>query len=708
SAPDETGLRRAAEHAAAAADEQLLQQVWRLFHARRRTSGDRRGTRVLAADLLGMDSAAPAVQALVAATPLLARRRTRWIALAGAAAVALFSLFAATRGAPVPVTADFVVWTVDSITGEGKLVGVRIDPNAPWDAGAPLEAVEMDSTDVPAMPHGVVAPLHRSPNGRDWWGNGKFADMGDEGVLLGAEGATWRPFSSPGDDGIGSLSPDGHQIAAMTARYDTVTDHLQVIRLPLRGGPVRRLSNNNEYDRLASWRPDGTQIATQRHYYEQYSKDRVCIFDLDGSNERCLSIGIAGEFRVDGWLDERRLLVEIYGEGFWAMDAASGALDRIPGMVGTIINLDGDLRLCNCRVATEDAPSFYLMPAAQPTAARPILYRGRPLRGKVLFAANWPARGAWLDSLRIRLPVGGLSVDNVHRLTAEGRRANGAPAWLHDLRWTSRDTSVATIDSTGRLRPKRLGTSWIIVSAGGWRVDSAQVIITPPSSRTVMQESWGEGWMKRWRVFGTPAATVINTTRGPALLPNGDGSYPTGAYSPTPIAALSGVGFEAELSLKITRTQWQTLGLDMRDPAMLTAIRIWDHRTGDSPDLGRPYCALGVPGDEGVVGLDYMSISGRVAGNVRVAASPNLYNGSWHRFRLQLLPDGRCALAIDGQPVGILQSNLSQMPRAVVPLIAGHDRFGGQLVVGKFEAWSGVRGGVDWTALDADTSVRRP
>jgi hypothetical protein len=40
--------------------------------------------------------------------------------------------------------------------------------------------------------------------------------------------------------------------------------------------------------------------------------------------------------------------------------------------------------------------------------------------------------------------------------------------------------------------------------------------------------------------------------------------------------------------------------------------------------------------------------------------------------------------------------------------IIGNSRFDGRLVVGPLEAWTGVRGGVDWTLVDADTATRKP
>jgi DNA-binding SARP family transcriptional activator len=707
-AVDEPSLRRAAEHASAAGNHELVLRTWRLFLGLRRRANDRRGVREVAADLLGMDSTAAPVQALLDATPLLQRRRMRWVAMAAVASVlALVAVVARYRRPPAELTVDVGIWVLDSATAKGRLVGVRLDSNEPWEGGAPIEAVDLDSTTFPHMPGEMTAPMFRGPDGHSWWGNGKYTDVGDEGIYLDASGVRYLPLRSPGDDGIASLSPDGRQIAAVTARYDTVTDHLQVIRTATTGGPIQRLTNNPEYDRVALWRPDGTQIATQRHYYRKKSPDQACIVDVDGTHERCLDENLS-QTLLKGWLDERHLLIESLTGPSEILDVETGHTETVPGLFGSFVNDDGEFRLCLCRVSSESEQSFYLVPASNPEAARPLLYHGRPLRGAVRYIGTTFAEREWLDTLRLLMPRHGLSVDNVHRLRAEGRRANGAPAWLHDLRWTSRDTTVATIDSTGRLRPRRLGSSWIVVSAGGWRVDSALARITPSSSHTTMIETWNSDWMRRWQSFGIPQAVVVPTDRGPALLPNGDGSYPSGAYSPVPFASGDGVGLEADVNLYITRTQWQTLGLELQSSSSLPRLRTWDHRTGAGPALPESLiCSVSVPGDEGTAGLDFLTLA-KLRQILRIPVPPRFYTGGWHRFRLQALEDGRCALAIDGRAVGIVSGSGNALPPQAFPYIVGHDRFGGRLVVGHFETWSGVRGGVDWTVLDDDKSAKKP
>ncbi len=706
---DEHALRRAAEHALQAGNDALMLHAWRLFLDLRRRAADQRATRTLAVDLLGMDSASPRVDQLVSATPMLKRRRTRWMAAAGVVLAAVLGAAPAMlHRPPRQLTSDFAWWVVDSASGAGHLVGVRLKHDEKWTAGEPIEAVALDSTDFPLRSRDMDGVLYRSPNGKEWWAHAVVPGLGDEGIFIDSVGVRHLPLRSPYDDAITSISPDGRQFVGSTARFDTLTDHMALVTAPLRGGPLRRLTGSAEYQRAPAWRPDGTQIAFVRHYYTTPSADRICLVDVDGSNERCLASELSGTQELIGWVDERRMLFRKNdGSSMITLDESSGSVTAINAVRGTVAWAQGEIQACTCRLSDDGDPSAYLVPTANLSSARPVMYHGRPLRGALRYAAPIAATGEWLDTLRLRLPAGGLAVDNVHRLQVDGRRANGAPAWLHDLRWTSRDTSVATVGADGRLRPRRLGSVWIVVSAGGWRTDSALAHIVPPSSRTVLHERWDVDWQTRWRPFGTPMGMVVQTDRGRALLPNGDGSYPSGAYSPVLIAATTGAGVEADLSMTITASQWQTLSIVLMQQEVLGPLNRWDHRTGKAASSAPRPCEVHFPGDEGALGRDDLTL-GAVSHQVSRRMPPSLYSGSWHRVRMQMLPDGRCAVAIDGHPFAIVSAGAPVSTSRVFVHLEGDDRFGGRLVVGPLDAWSGVRGGVDWTELDEAPTKKKP
>ncbi|MBW7934103.1 MAG: AAA family ATPase, partial [Gemmatimonadaceae bacterium] len=702
---DETALRRAAEHATLSRDAELLRNAWRRFLASRRRQGDRRSTRRVAADFLRAASEQQAVVDLVAATPWLRRQRVRWVTAAVAVlAVAGTALSVAARR-PKKLTHDFAVWVTDSVKGTRQLVGVRIDPDAPWRAGEPLVATVLDSTDFPRYPNGVVSALRRLPGGLGWRAHAVLRDGGDEVLRVDSLGNVTRLLSGPGDDAVSAASPDGRFLVGITSRYDTLTDHGQLVIVDVASGTVRRLTNSIESDYNPEWRPDGTQIAFLRRFFSRTSDDAVCVVDFDGADEQCTVATLTLTGGVFGWIDNRTLLAA-HGDGSLArLDVVTGKTERIPDLLGQIISLDGDLRLCLCRTPGGDESSLYVFPAKDPSAARPLLFENRPLRGAQAYIGSLFTERSWLDTLRLVRPTGALSVEHTHQLRAEGRRSDGAPAQLHNLRWTSRSPMVATVDSFGVLRPRRIGKVWVVVSAGGWRTDSALIEISTATSHVVVREGWDSNWLKRWTPFGDPRPKIMQTARGPSLLPNGDGSYQSGVYSSVVIPSASGAGLEAWLSMPVTRLQWQSLSLALGRAPTLATLRRWDHTSGDGVPAFFAVCTFSFPGDEGGRARNLAGLGSRQT-NLAISVDTSLYNGDWHRIRLQLLPDGRCAGAIDGRPLAVTQGNDPPPADGVFLHLVGHSAFNGRLVIGPLEAWSGVRGGVDWTKLDTEAAQK--
>jgi hypothetical protein len=74
-----------------------------------------------------------------------------------------------------------------------------------------------------------------------------------------------------------------------------------------------------------------------------------------------------------------------------------------------------------------------------------------------------------------------------------------------------------------------------------------------------------------------------------------------------------------------------------------------------------------------------------------------LGDGAPHSVQLQLLPDGRLAVALDGRPLAVIGSTMPlDRPYRV--------RIGGQshrtrLEVGSVTVWTGVREDIDWRTI---------
>jgi len=79
-------------------------------------------------------------------------------------------------------------------------------------------------------------------------------------------------------------------------------------------------------------------------------------------------------------------------------------------------------------------------------------------------------------------------------------------------------------------------------------------------------------------------------------------------------------------------------------------------------------------------------------------APPSMHTGVWVRFRLQLFADGRCAIAVNGEPRAISERRVPMGDSATIFItgVSHHTR----ILVGRFEAWTGVRRDIDWSVVD--------
>ena len=83
---------------------------------------------------------------------------------------------------------------------------------------------------------------------------------------------------------------------------------------------------------------------------------------------------------------------------------------------------------------------------------------------------------------------------------------------------------------------------------------------------------------------------------------------------------------------------------------------------------------------------------------------PEANTGRWYRVRLQIFPDGRCGIAVDGKPLGI-DATLRRLDRPAWLVVYGNS-IGTRMLVGPLEVWEGVKEGVDWGRLSRDGDSR--
>jgi hypothetical protein len=259
------------------------------------------------------------------------------------------------------------------------------------------------------------------------------------------------------------------------------------------------------------------------------------------------------------------------------------------------------------------------------------------------------------------------------------------------LNWRSSDSSVASVDRvTGDVHPHRRGSTWVSVSAGGWRHDSLRIFIVGAAATALFREDWSGSWQDRWAVFGPdPKPLVVASRRiGRAFTPNGDGTYADGAFTRIDFPANAGLAVEAIIEAPITRTKWQHIGFQVN--------RI-DRTAATGPPAMGAGCGTLYPAGEGWSKLHLLSVP---SGSVRVP--DELASGRPHSLRMQIFPDGTCGIAIDGRAVSRSRDAIP-VDKPVAVIIRGQS-VGTRMLIGPLTVWRGVRGDVDWSVLDRDTT----
>ena len=66
-------------------------------------------------------------------------------------------------------------------------------------------------------------------------------------------------------------------------------------------------------------------------------------------------------------------------------------------------------------------------------------------------------------------------------------------------------------------------------------------------------------------------------------------------------------------------------------------------------------------------------------------------------MQLQIFPDGRCGVALEGRPLGLSRDIVPTSERYWV-VVEGNS-LENRMLVGPLEVWEGVRGDIDWSRL---------
>jgi hypothetical protein len=695
-------LRLAARHLMAGGDEAGLGELFRGYAAGARQRGDGRASAAIARELLGEEADPARVRHLVGSLPLRARIRMRYVL--PAAAIALVSGvaagFALVRPPAEAPDAMLLSFEIRPLNGN---IEVRRHPifEDRWKIGDSIMASGGRTERVCRTRIGATVYRWAVGPADELVFEGPSPDSGHIDLYAcGRSGTVTRLTDTPGDDIHPSWSPDGRFLAFSTARWTPRDDQdADIAVLDPRTRAVRQLTRGSDYDTSPVWSPDGTRIAFARRSAAD-GAHRLCSVTADGGIERCASPHWSADASIVGWRDPETVAVvagDSVGSNSVRIVGFSDDSSRVllAGDYGlALVSPDGRWVLMDDgNVATRQG--FEVVPWADPSRARPV---ARPERSNIELAwAPTPGSNHPLARVRIRPPASSLPPGVTSRLSVEGFDSAGGRLAISPavLRWSVSDRSLATIDSVdGTLRPLAQGTVVVRVSAGGWREDSLAVRTLQADVRTVWRERWNDTLLAGWLLQGQPVPRVVADSGGSdALLVDGDGYFVSGVVSRTGFEVTRGLGADVRVSTPIRRPKWQRLAVQLIANPKVDEGGIWNDYA----------CGATLPPSEGQPAMTTMQLT---AGReyVSIETGDRLRSGAWYTLRVQVFPDGTCGMAIDGKPLWRSRSSY----HGTGPL---HVAFTGQsvatrILVGPVEVWEGIRGGVDWNALDTPTIAR--
>lgn len=657
---------------------------------------------------VGPDAPVAIVKRIIRAMPMHRRLSIVQRSLVAATLLLIVAGAAWARSTP-PLPALTLALAHPDASGRWRGAEVELDRTS-WDPSVPL-IVGSDQRSWHAV--GDLASDHHSPRpGSEQWAvSSVSADSGEGDIyLFGPSGERERLTFAPGQDIPGSFSPDGSRLVLSTTRW-SARGYASLAVLELGTGQIRRLTSSEGTDQSSHWSPDGTRIAFSR-YTHATDRSELCVIDADGAYERCsaaLTERLAG---VLGWRDPSTLLVVTDSSGILSLltwEVLSGEAKLAGPLRSNSWLVDPSGRWILARDEGPDgSPRLSVAPTDAPTLIRQIVTPGWSNRVRASFIARSPI-GAQIDSLVVsgagRVVTSGIP----HLLSVRGITRDGRAVEVPHVRWSAQGGS-AVIDTLGALVAKGAGEIEVTASAGGWRAARITTRAALPPTPVVTIEDWaGDPWA-RWRRFGEPEPRIDSSARGEkAFLNSGDGSFLSGAYTRTTAPAGRGLALDVDVSTPITSTQWQVLGVALVNSDS-SALATWDHRSGYPAFGGDWGCVQLYPGGErprdrrtlGPVG-DLASVLGEDAARI--------YDGRSWRLRLQVFPDGRCGIAINGVALLIKAPSgtaFSDSTHAHAVLMGSS--VGTRIAVRRATLTVGVPPGVDWDRLvpQGKNWVRRP
>lgn len=698
---DALTLMRAARHALAAGDEDGVRALFLRYAQGARVRGDRRTFGDIAAEFVGDD--AVVAKRLADAVPLLWRaglwsRTRRRIALAVAAAVpALASTgtwISAERNAALPR-----VIYADSSVGVTAVVA-RAEF---WDGrSAPVARVRASSALAPMAAANPEFPPAISPDGRSAAWIQASGDSTTLDIWIRTPAGVRRLTHEARDDLVHDWLPDGSALVGVSARWSPRGDgDYDIAVFDTATGRARPLTSGPAHDTSPRASPDGTRVAFLRESVD--IPPQICVTTMDGTSEpECRLISGRMASLLLGWISPVELALTLSESARhplvildWERNTTTELLG--PEVARALLSPDRRWVVAGLRREGVRGETDWIVPLDHPNRGRSVVKSD----GNAKLTRWWEGRGdasaviariEMADTASV-LPYG---TDTQLRVRAFTEAGAEVPVYV-PITWSTSDPRVATVTANGEVRPVGKGTVTVTASLAGVRQVQREFRIGGEPAVTILRERWDQTWRDRWLIWGDPSPRVEQGPGGVRAFANhGDGIFQSMGVLRRSLSAREGLGVEVRVSTPLTHTKWQRLRVGLTSGLDTNALMAADQRRGP-PVLPRADVTCGADYPEpGEWGKSHLGAVGGMSSVIDVSPwALVMRSGAWWTLRLQILPDGRCGVAVNGKAVWLSREPILIDGEFRVRL--GDESAGTALLHGPLEVWTGVRTDVDWS-----------
>jgi hypothetical protein len=371
---------------------------------------------------------------------------------------------------------------------------------------------------------------------------------------------------------------------------------------------------------------------------------------------------------------------------------------NIPSDLSAEISPDGRFAVCACPRAGHPPGTWIMYPLERPEEFAVLKPVGGDTSNIGYEWAPTTPRLPYIARLDIVLGLGPPLLGASYQLRAIAHDTLKNVVLPGVVRWRSENPAVADVDSAGLLLPHDTGAVTIDASAGGWRSVRTTLRIGAPGSRVMLAENWATGLAGSWVMHGVPSPRIVDDPRfGRAFNNNGDGSFFSGAYTSHAYETSGGLWVDATLSARVTATESQEQVIWLFAMSDSAAWANWDHVTGDGPaGSASPGCSIRYPWGNRRKHLGEEVVITGVTKSGRASVPDDVHTGRPFHVTLQIFPDGRCGVAIDGKAVWIGPADF--FGRRVHLDLAGNS-VDTRILLGSLRVATGIAPGISWTSL---------